>query len=125
MAVPLAAQAVACGSARRRRRTIVGIDGQKGPPPTPRQRMDMTPKPAIKLPPLSWLIFSSRWMQLPLYLGLILAQGVCVILFIKELFHLDPGRDRAERATHHACGIGTDRRGDDLQSAGDGHRRRL
>ena len=48
----------------------------------------MTPKPAIKLQPLSWLIFSSRWMQLPLYLGLILAQGVYVILFIKELFHL-------------------------------------
>ncbi|WP_301103166.1 TIGR00645 family protein [Propionivibrio sp.] len=44
-----------------------------------------------KLSPLSWLIFSSRWMQLPLYLGLILAQGVYVILFIKELFHLIQG----------------------------------
>ena len=41
-----------------------------------------------KLSPLSWLIFSSRWMQLPLYLGLILAQIVYVILFIKELYHL-------------------------------------
>jgi len=44
-----------------------------------------------KLPPLSALIFSSRWMQLPLYLGLIVAQGVYVILFIKELIHLIGG----------------------------------
>ena len=41
-----------------------------------------------KLHPLSWLIFSSRWMQLPLYLGLIVAQGVYVFLFMKELIHL-------------------------------------
>ena len=34
------------------------------------------------------LIFESRWLQLPLYLGLILAQGVYVFLFIKELWHL-------------------------------------
>ena len=44
-----------------------------------------------KLHPLSWLIFSSRWMQVPLYLGLIVAQGVYVILFVKELFHLIEG----------------------------------
>lgn len=44
-----------------------------------------------KLTPLSALIFSSRWMQLPLYLGLIIAQGVYVILFVKELFHLIAG----------------------------------
>lgn len=30
-------------------------------------------------------------MQLPLYLGLILAQGVYVVLFLKELFHLIAG----------------------------------
>ncbi|WP_330970312.1 TIGR00645 family protein, partial [Lysobacter sp. A3-1-A15] len=29
-----------------------------------------------------------RWLQLPLYLGLIVAQGVYVFLFIKELVHL-------------------------------------
>ena len=40
------------------------------------------------LPPLSWLIFSSRWLQLPLYLGLIVAQCVYVFLFVKELWHL-------------------------------------
>ena len=38
--------------------------------------------------PLPALIFSSRWLQLPLYLGLIVAQGVYVFLFIKELWHL-------------------------------------
>ena len=37
---------------------------------------------------LPGLIFSSRWLQLPLYLGLIVAQGVYVMLFLKELWHL-------------------------------------
>ena len=43
------------------------------------------------LAPLPSLIFSSRWLQLPLYLGLILAQCVYVILFCKELWHLVHG----------------------------------
>ncbi|WP_287256527.1 TIGR00645 family protein, partial [Stenotrophomonas sp.] len=38
--------------------------------------------------PMSSLIFASRWLQLPLYLGLILAQCVYVFLFGKELWHL-------------------------------------
>ena len=41
--------------------------------------------------PLSWiprLIFASRWLQLPLYLGLIVAQVVYVFLFVEELVHL-------------------------------------
>lgn len=46
---------------------------------------------AGKLRPLPALIFSSRWLQLPLYLGLIVAQGVYVILFVKELWHLVVG----------------------------------
>ena len=33
-------------------------------------------------------IFASRWLQLPLYLGLILAQGVYVFQFWTELVHL-------------------------------------
>ena len=41
-----------------------------------------------RLNPLPSLIFSSRWLQLPLYLGLIVAQGVYVYLFVKELIHL-------------------------------------
>jgi uncharacterized protein (TIGR00645 family) len=40
------------------------------------------------LRPLPRLIFASRWLQLPLYLGLIVAQVVYVILFVKELWHL-------------------------------------
>lgn len=34
------------------------------------------------------LIFASRWLQVPLYLGLIVAQGVYVALFLEELWHL-------------------------------------
>ena len=44
-----------------------------------------------RLNPLPALIFSSRWLQLPLYLGLIVAQGVYVFLFGKELLHLISG----------------------------------
>jgi len=40
------------------------------------------------LRPLPNLIFASRWLQLPLYLGLILAQGVYVFQFWTELVHL-------------------------------------
>ncbi len=40
------------------------------------------------LNPLPRLIFASRWLQLPLYLGLIVAQVVYVFLFMKELWHL-------------------------------------
>ncbi|MGZ8203706.1 MAG: TIGR00645 family protein [Burkholderiales bacterium] len=47
-----------------------------------------------RLRPLPQLIFSSRWLQLPLYLGLIVAQGVYVILFVKELWHLVLGAMR-------------------------------
>lgn len=44
-----------------------------------------TPAP---LRPLPALIFASRWLQLPLYLGLILAQAVYVFHFWVELLHL-------------------------------------
>lgn len=37
---------------------------------------------------LGGLIFGSRWLQVPLYLGLIVAQAVYVFLFLKELTHL-------------------------------------
>ncbi|HEU4458059.1 MAG TPA: TIGR00645 family protein [Methylibium sp.] len=43
---------------------------------------------ATRLRPLPNLIFMSRWLQLPLYLGLILAQGVYVFHFWVELVHL-------------------------------------
>lgn len=41
-----------------------------------------------QIPTLPRLIFASRWLQLPLYLGLILAQGVYVFHFWLELVHL-------------------------------------
>ena len=37
------------------------------------------------------LIFASRWLQLPLYLGLIIAQAFYVWQFMKELWHLGVG----------------------------------
>lgn len=46
------------------------------------------PNGTPRLTALQALIFSSRWLQLPLYLGLILAQCVYVFLFMKELLHL-------------------------------------
>ena len=46
------------------------------------------PKDIKGLRPLPQLIFSARWLQLPLYLGLIVAQCVYVVLFLKELWHL-------------------------------------
>ena len=42
----------------------------------------------VRTRPLSALIFASRWLQLPLYLGLIVAQIVYVYQFWKELVHL-------------------------------------
>jgi uncharacterized protein (TIGR00645 family) len=38
--------------------------------------------------PISRMIFASRWLQLPLYLGLIAAQGIYVYHFWVELIHL-------------------------------------
>jgi uncharacterized protein (TIGR00645 family) len=37
---------------------------------------------------LANFIFGSRWLQVPLYVGLIVAQCVYVVLFVKELWHL-------------------------------------
>jgi uncharacterized protein (TIGR00645 family) len=48
----------------------------------------LQPKPGTKLRPLPAFIFMSRWLQLPLYLGLILAQCVYVFHFLVELTHL-------------------------------------
>jgi len=56
--------------------------------------MSLTPETPLprrgdsSLRPIPMLIFGSRWLQLPLYVGLIVAQGVYVVLFLKELWHL-------------------------------------
>lgn len=44
--------------------------------------------PQNSLRPMPSIIFASRWLQLPLYLGLILAQAVYVGHFFLELYHL-------------------------------------
>jgi uncharacterized protein (TIGR00645 family) len=49
------------------------------PPPT---------KPLTQSPTLARMIFASRWLQLPLYLGLIAAQAVYAFHFWVELTHL-------------------------------------
>ena len=48
----------------------------------------LNPMPQPKLTPLNNVIFMSRWLQLPLYLGLILAQCVYVFHFWVELIDL-------------------------------------
>ena len=55
-----------------------------------------TPTPAYK-PQSAWVsavgyfIFFSRWLQAPLYVGLIIAQLVYVVVFMVELWHLAEG----------------------------------
>ena len=64
-----------------------------------------------KLPPLPSLIFASRWLQLPLYLGLIAAQAVYVFHFWVELVHLLEavfGSDKALQALITSIGYKTD-----------------
>ena len=46
------------------------------------------PDPTKPIGPLPKLIFASRWLQLPLYLGLIAAQAIYVYHFWVELVHL-------------------------------------
>ena len=48
----------------------------------------IVPKEETRLRPLPQIIFASRWLQVPLYLGLIVAQCVYVVLFVKDLVHL-------------------------------------
>jgi len=51
------------------------------------------PESARRLSLLARLIFGSRWLQLPLYVGLIGAQAIYVLLFLKELWHLGASWD--------------------------------
>ena len=54
----------------------------------PMQDPNLLTHPKSPLRPLPGLIFASRWLQLPLYLGLIAAQAVYVFHFWVELVHL-------------------------------------
>ncbi len=42
----------------------------------------------LRRSPVGTLIFASRWLQLPLYLGLIVAQSFYVWQFMTSLWHL-------------------------------------
>jgi uncharacterized protein (TIGR00645 family) len=53
------------------------------------------------LKPLPNLIFASRWLQLPLYLGLIVAQAIYVWLFWQELYYLVSAAWGSEQALAH------------------------
>ncbi|SEL20588.1 TIGR00645 family protein [Roseateles sp. YR242] len=55
---------------------------------TPDRTPDHTPPQSARLGLFAAVMFHSRWLQLPLYLGLILAQGVYVVQFWSELIHL-------------------------------------
>ncbi|RZI62579.1 MAG: TIGR00645 family protein [Rubrivivax sp.] len=50
--------------------------------------MTDSPTPKPRRNPMATVMFGSRWLQLPLYLGLIVAQGVYVFQFWTELVHL-------------------------------------
>jgi uncharacterized protein (TIGR00645 family) len=56
-------------------------------------RASSRPEQARRLSLLARLIFGSRWLQLPLYVGLIGAQAIYVLLFLKELWHLGASWD--------------------------------
>ena len=67
--------------------------------------------PSRPLRPIPRLIFASRWLQLPLYLGLIAAQGVYVFHFWVELVHLleaSFGSETALQALINGIGYKTD-----------------
>ena len=46
------------------------------------------PSPSARVTTVGYMIFASRWLQAPLYFGLIVAQVVYVWQFLKELWHL-------------------------------------
>jgi len=62
---------------------------------------------ARALRPLPSFIFASRWLQLPLYLGLIVAQAIYVWLFWQELFYLLSAAFGSEGALNHILDVVT------------------
>ncbi len=73
--------------------------------------MSLPPSSPVALRPLPSLIFASRWLQLPLYLGLIAAQAVYVFHFWVELVHLLEaafGNEKALQALITSIGYKTD-----------------
>src|SRR5438270_13021110 len=52
------------------------------------EAQDVRRDKSVQIGVFARLIFGSRWLQLPLYVGLIVAQAIYVLLFLKELWHL-------------------------------------
>ena len=77
--------------------------------------MNPSESPKRELRPIPRFMFASRWLQFPLYLGLILAQGVYVFHFWVELVHLIEaafGNQTALQAVFTAVGMtGADAQG--------------
>jgi uncharacterized protein (TIGR00645 family) len=63
--------------------------------------MKPTPDPSRPIRPLPNFIFMSRWLQLPLYIGLILAQCVYVFHFWVELVDLIGAAMGSQEALNH------------------------
>ena len=57
---------------------------EPSPSDTPRQYKAQTPWVSA----VGYFIFFSRWLQAPLYVGLIVAQLIYVVVFMVELWHL-------------------------------------
>ena len=86
------------GRANRRASVLAG-EGRKvhfarrggaAPDPDCKEQME-TSRAHRPIRPLPNFIFMSRWLQAPLYVGLIIAQGVYVYRFMVELWHLAEG----------------------------------
>ena len=75
-------------------------------------RTPLTLRPVTfrKIQPLAYFIFATRWLQLPLYLGLILAQCVYVYHFWVELVDLIGAVMGNQAALQHISGRRGDRR---------------
>jgi uncharacterized protein (TIGR00645 family) len=64
---------------------------EPSPSDVPRQYKPQTPWVSA----VGYFIFFSRWLQAPLYVGLVVAQAIYVVVFMVELWHL------GEEVIHH------------------------
>ncbi|MCB0860726.1 MAG: TIGR00645 family protein [Solirubrobacterales bacterium] len=69
--------------------SVPPLDPATSPPTPPDDPGGMNvDRPRTPAAMIGWSIFASRWIQAPLYIGLIVAQAVYVIKFWKQLVHL-------------------------------------
>jgi uncharacterized protein (TIGR00645 family) len=64
------------------------IAPKPGPPPSPPPAAPGSPRGERAARAFGALLFGARWLQAPIYLGLVVAQGVYVYRFLVELYHL-------------------------------------